>query len=278
MFAISSIWCSSLDLEEKLMSLSMNEFHYFELCEKHVPQAIGWSARPWQITNLSLDEPVPEKIAETPSLASDNQQERQQAMARVLALCDKAREFKTPYVVIWPGHVPLTLSGQESAATFAIDEAGKSCREHLAQAFVQRLCRSLFEIAQLQPEITLCLPPARFACELLLHRELQWILEDLPKLKIAYWHNSASCYAQEKSGFATSEAWLESYASRLAGAHLEDWFAGQAMCPPGTGEVALRKLHASLPASAIRVLRLAPRFGEAELLACCQFLQEIDLL
>jgi hypothetical protein len=278
MFAISTLWCSTLDVEEKVMSLWNSGIQHFELCEKDLSHLQSWSAKPWKICNLAMDAPTPEKLAETPSLAADNQQERQQAIARVLSMCAQAREHKIAYLVIWPGYIPLSLSSTVAPATLAVDAAARTCRARLAPAFVRRLCRSLFEITQKEPDITLCLPPARFACELLLHQELAWIFEDLPRQRLAYWHNTAVCHAQEKAGMASGEAWLSHYGRHIAGTHLEDWVDGQGLYPPGMGEVAFRPLLSYLPTHAMRVLHIAPRFGEAEMLECYQFLQTTNLL
>ena len=89
---------------------------------------------------------------------------------------------------------------------------------------------------------------------------------------MGYWHDTGTLHLRERAGLATQGQWLDAYAPRLVGLHLQDAAGAESQMPPGSGEVDFRLLADYLPPGAERVLELNPRHGRGEVLAAVQFL------
>lgn len=235
---------------------------------KNVPQ------KPCRIANLALPIPAQDQLAQLPSLASVDEKERQQAMDNLLAAMQKSRQLKVPYLVIWPGYVPIP-----QFADIADEDQAQLLqkRKQIAPAAIERLCRSLFAVCQQEPDIRLCIPPARTCLEIPLAMELEWIISDLGKYQIYYWHHSGNCYLHEKMQLADAEQWLHLYQKRLAGVYLQDAADDQFLLP-GMGQVNFSDIKNYMVADTIRVLPAHPRFSNAEIWQACQYLREIGML
>ena len=275
MLAISTICCTEYNLADRVPDFFSGGVYHFECLAAHAQATEVWSDKPWKISNLAIEPTPRDGMNAVPALTSDNPHDRQRAVNQVVALCQQARLLKAPYVVIWPGYVPF-WSPPTTAGV--VDEKNRQLRRDMAPAFIQRLCRSLHEINRNEPDIGLCLPPAAAFDELPWFDELQWILDDLPKLPLWYWHNTASCHLLEKMGLTPAEAWLSQYGSKLAGIHIEDIVQERSRYLPGMGEVKFARLADYLPARAIRVLRVDSSFGDEEIWTGCQYLRDLDIV
>ena len=123
----------------------------------------------------------------------------------------------------------------------------------------------------------LCIPPARSIFEIGLLQDIQWILEDLAKLPVQYWHNTAHTYVQDKMGLAKTDAWLSTYGPKTVGVYWEDFSENRLLCPSGTGEISFAKIAKDLPAKTICVMRTGDYFSNDEIMAGCQFLKELQI-
>jgi sugar phosphate isomerase/epimerase len=140
------------------------------------------------------------------------------------------------------------------------------------QKQIEQLCRSLHTLAQENPVTTFALEPARELDDLLGFEATGWVLDDLSPLK--YWHDVGSIHQRERIGLAPQGQWLDAYAPRMLGVHLQDASEEEAEMPIGTGEVDFQLLADYLPKHAERVLEIGSRHGRAEILASVQYLMD----
>lgn len=135
---------------------------------------------------------------------------------------------------------------------------------------VEQFCRSLHTLAQESPQTVFALEPGREISELMGFEAMGWVLDDLPNLK--YWHDVGSLHQREKLGLTPQGQWLDSFAPRMLGIHLQDASTEEAEMPIGTGEVDFKLLSDYLAKDAEKVLEIGPRHGRAEILASVQYL------
>lgn len=276
MFAVSTIGCKNFNIADYITPLTEIGIDHFELGMQHSSNV--FLPNGCKISNLIL--PAQGEDVNVPSLSSAQSQEREEAVNRLYQAVQKAHQFKTPYVVIWPGYVKLTLAlndiSSEKSPACNVESLKK--RRDMAPAFVERLCRSLFDAWKLEPDIVFCIPPARNFWEIPLIDEFEWITQDLPHIKICYWHNTAFSHILQKSKITEAHEWLYRYRKNTIGVHLEDVIEGNLLLPPGSGEVDFASLKNLLPQNAIRVLRINSSFGVNEIWHCCQHLRQLGLI
>lgn len=135
---------------------------------------------------------------------------------------------------------------------------------------VEQFCRSLHTLAQESPQTVFAVEPGRDIDDLVGFDAMGWVLDDLPNLK--YWHDIGSLHQRERLGLTAQGQWLDSYAPRMLGVHLQDASAEEAEMPIGTGEVDFKLLGDYLSKDAEKVLEIGPRHGRAEILASVQYL------
>lgn len=135
---------------------------------------------------------------------------------------------------------------------------------------VEQFCRSLHTLAQEAPQTVFALEPGRDIDDLMGFEAMGWVLDDLPNLK--YWHDVGSLHQREKLGLTPQGQWLDSFAPRMLGVHLQDASPEEAEMPIGTGEVDFKLLADYLSKDSEKVLEIGPRHGRAEILASVQFL------
>ncbi|MEZ5979554.1 MAG: hypothetical protein R3F34_15255 [Planctomycetota bacterium] len=142
---------------------------------------------------------------------------------------------------------------------------------------VQHLCRSLHEIMSAFPDLEFALEPGRALEDLLGLDSMGWVLDDLGKHKLGYWHDVGRIHMRQRQGLPAHAEWLDAYASRMVGVHLQDAAGDEVALPPGSGEVDFKMLREALPKSAERVLDIHQRHGRAEVLAAVQFLLDLGI-
>ena len=137
---------------------------------------------------------------------------------------------------------------------------------------VEHLCRSLHTLLSEFPETKIAVEAGPSYMDLLHFDSIGWVLDDLSKHGLAYWHDTGRIHVRERAGLPPQGQWLDAYADKMVGVHLQDAADGQAEMPPGLGEVDFKLVAGYLPRSAERVLEINPRHGRAEILAAVQFL------
>ncbi len=140
------------------------------------------------------------------------------------------------------------------------------------QPQVEYLCRSLHQVMSEFPDVRLAIEPGDNYLDLLNFQAVGWVLDDLERHGLSYWHDTGRIFQRERAGLPSQGQWLDSYASRMVGVHLQDATNGTVEMPPGAGEVDFRLVAGYLPGNAARVLEINPRHGRAEILAAVQYL------
>lgn len=140
------------------------------------------------------------------------------------------------------------------------------------QKQAEQMCRSLFTLRQEHPDVVFALEPGRDLDDLMCHEVMGWVLDDLDGRGLAYWHDVGRIHLRERLGLPAQGEWLEAYAARMVGIHLQDAGEEEAEMPLGLGEVDFKLLAEYVPRQAERVLEIGPRHGRAEILASVRFL------
>ncbi len=135
---------------------------------------------------------------------------------------------------------------------------------------IEHLCRSLHKLMGEVPEVRFAIEPGAELDDLLGLEAMGWVLDDLAGL--GYWHDVGRVHLRSRLGLPEHGEWLDRFASRMLGVHLQDASEEEAEMPPGLGEVDFQLLAGYVPRDAERVLELDPRHGRAEILASIQFL------
>lgn len=124
----------------------------------------------------------------------------------------------------------------------------------------ESLARFLFRLAREAPGLHIALAPEASPAGLLTPGVLHLLLEDPALAGVGYWHDTAAAEARAELGLDQPGAWLDAFGRRTLGASLHDYAGGRDRLPPGQGKVDWRLLREYLPASARRVLSLAPSY------------------
>lgn len=140
------------------------------------------------------------------------------------------------------------------------------------QQQIELLCRSLHQVLNEFPETRIAIQPGARPIDLLGFEAMGWILDDLQRQRLGYWHDVGRIHLRERLGLNPQGRWLEAYASRMLGAHLRDVADGETGLPPGTGEVDFKLVAGYLPPEAARVVEIHPRHGRAQILESVRFL------
>ncbi|MFT5051438.1 MAG: sugar phosphate isomerase/epimerase [Chlamydiales bacterium] len=142
------------------------------------------------------------------------------------------------------------------------------------QRQLEHFCRSLHTLNSEFPDTRIAIEPGLQFNDLLNFEAMEWTLDDLSKLGLGYWHDTGRIQMRERAGLPGQGQWLDSFASRMLGVHLQDAAEGQDELPPGQGEVDFRLVCEYLPAEAVRVVEMNERHGRAAILASVHFLIE----
>jgi sugar phosphate isomerase/epimerase len=216
------------------------------------------------------------------SLVEDNREMAINALRRHIKL---AQRFSCPTVIVRGCEVEdkhLREEAEKLTARFLrgdrSDEFKEAARELVArvhkksQRQIDHLCRSLFTLLTELPQTRIAIEPGNSFLDLLNFDAVEWVLSDLGKHGLGYWHDTGRIHLREKAGLPTQGQWLDRYASRMIGVHLQDATESTAEMPPGAGEVDFKLVHDFMGSNTERVLEINPRHGRAEILAAVQFL------
>lgn len=139
---------------------------------------------------------------------------------------------------------------------------------------LEHLCRSLFGLLTEFPGMRIAIEGGSSLVDLFNFESVGLVLSDLAKHGLGYWHDTGHIHLRERLGLEAQGRWLDSYANRMLGVHLQDAAEGNPEMPPGAGEVDFKLVKDFLPANAERVLEINSRHGRAEILAAVQFLTD----
>jgi sugar phosphate isomerase/epimerase len=143
------------------------------------------------------------------------------------------------------------------------------------QKQIEHFCRSLHTLQGEFPETRIAIEPGQHFNDLLNYEAVGWALDDLSRHNVGYWHDTGRIHQREISGLPTQGQWLDSYADRMMGCHLQDASAAEAEMPPGMGEVDFKLVSEYVPQGAAHVVEVNPRHGRAEVLGAVQFLLDL---
>ncbi len=143
------------------------------------------------------------------------------------------------------------------------------------QRQVEHLCRSIHTLANESPEVRFAIEPGSDLDDLLGFEAMGWVLDDLVGKGLGYWHDVGHVHLRSRRGLEDDGQWLEAFAPRMLGVHLQDAAEDEAEMPPGLGEVDFKLLAGYVPRDAERVIELHPRHGRAEILGSIQFLSDL---
>ena len=161
------------------------------------------------------------------------------------------------------------------------EELGEASRQFIArvqkksQRQVDHLCRSLHTLLHEFPGTRLALEPGQDFLDLVNFESTGWILDDLSKHGLGYWHDTGRLHQRERSGLPPQGQWLDTYADRMLGVHLQDSAGDDVELPPGRGEVDFRLVVSYIARETERVIEIKPRHGRAEILSAVQYLVEL---
>lgn len=137
---------------------------------------------------------------------------------------------------------------------------------------IEHLCRSIHTLRKEFPETRIALEPGMHYNDLLSFEAMGWVLEDLATRGLHYWHDTGRVHLRERAGLPPQGAWLDAYAGRMIGVHLQDSAEGLCEMPPGAGEVDFKQVASYLTKDVERVLEINPRHGRTEILGSVHFL------
>jgi len=140
------------------------------------------------------------------------------------------------------------------------------------QRQIESLCRSLFTLMQESEGVKFAIEPGRELDDLLGFEAMGWVLDDLGPQGLGYWHDVGSIHKRESMGLPPQGKWLDAYASKTVGVHLQDASSSDPELPIGAGQVDFKLVAEYLPKDADRVLELHPRHGRAEILSSVRYL------
>jgi len=143
------------------------------------------------------------------------------------------------------------------------------------QRQLEHLCRSLHSLMKEFPDVRLAVEPGLSIDDLLSFDSMGWVLEDLSKHGLCYWHDVGRIHMRSTYGLPSHGDWLDRYGSRMIGVHLQDAAEGEIEMPPGQGTVDFKLLAEYVPEGAARVLEINPRHGRTEILTSVRFLMDL---
>ena len=220
-------------------------------------------------------------------LGSSNPEERERALNSTRRHIRLAQRLQAPVVVVRGCAVENEVMAQEaeglnaqlrSATADQEDDIKEKIRDFVqrvqrkGQRQIEHFCRSLHTLRREFPETLIAIEPGLHFNDLLNFEAMEWTLSDLAKQEVGYWHDTGRIHQREKASLPSQGEWLEAFAPRMLGVHLQDAAEDEAEMPPGAGEVDFKQVSEYIPADAVRVVEVNSRHGRAELLAAVRFL------
>lgn len=221
-------------------------------------------------------------------IASGTEEIRTQAIQSALGDIELAKRTQSSLLSIGGGYVELPGLSDRVRSIFALwrqgnaNEANKITQEiqnamKEKRAFhLDRLCRSLFELARREPNAVFAIETPLDPQHLPTPEELEKVFEDLPNLRLAYYHDAGRAALLEKILGIPHGLWLEKFVSRMAAVRLHDLSQVELLQAPGLGEVDWKLVSNYLPKTALRVLTIHPQQGLEAIPGAMRFLEKFD--
>jgi len=202
---------------------------------------------------------------------------RRRSIERALETAAAATAIGCRRIVLQPGAIATDVELQEATirASYGDESRASEWRGAAAQiaqrvetravGFLDRLCRSLFDLCRSQPEIHWCLCPGRWPSELGRFDHLELIFEEVRARNLFYWHDTGAAEIRRRLGESGAEQRLDELGPKMAGLYLRDVEGLLVGRPPGSGEIDFQRLASLLPSTAEHVLRLDPTCSLEEL-------------
>jgi len=221
--------------------------------------------------------------------SSPDRRERETAVRHGIATLEAAERLGARAVVLHLGRVPVeqelvadyrrleSVAGPPTPELLESVRAVLAARERLREPHLDAVLRSVDRLNReaLRRGLLLGLENRFHPHEIPLHDEAGLILREFDGGAVRYWHDVGHALHHQRLGIGTQEAWLESYGTRLAGAHLHDIRGGQDHLAPGTGEADFAAILRHLPTDAIKILEIRPSVPRGELIAARDFLRPL---
>jgi hypothetical protein len=173
-------------------------------------------------------------------------------------------------------HNRLVESGPDEALVKEIAEhVAKVARS--SQSQIDHFCRGIHKLIAEFPGVTIAVESGMHYNDLVSYETTGWMLEDLAKQGLRYWHDSGRVYMRERAGLPPQGQWLDSFANCLVGAHIHDSDGVLCEMPPGKGDVDFKLLAEYLPKEAEKVIEVNSRHPRAEILAAVQTLNSYGI-
>lgn len=142
------------------------------------------------------------------------------------------------------------------------------------QPQVEHLCRSIHTLRAEFPEVVLAVEPGVTFIDILNFEAMEWVLDDLAKQGLGYWHDTGTVHLRQLAGLPGQGDWLEKYGDRMIGVHLQDAVQDESEMPPGLGEVDFKLVAEFVSNDAEKVVEISSRHGRSEILASVQLLMD----
>ncbi len=201
-------------------------------------------------------------------LGSPHDTARERSLERAHKSALAAKAAGCPRVILRPGWIISDEPDAQARVARAVDVGASSeeCQVEVERfrrwvrdremAFLDRLCRALFELCRREPEVEWCLCPGAWPGEFGTLSQLENVFETLGRQKLGYWHDTAAIEMRHRLGEGSSESWLDLFGRRLVGVYLNEWRGARPGQPPGSGTIDFQIVRSFLGESTERVLRL----------------------
>lgn len=223
-------------------------------------------------------------------LGSTDEDIREQGLLSVRRHVRLAQQFGAPVVVLRGGTVEdpdlhgrareleelLRKVGPEEEVRDQVVEYAKEL-QNKSQVQIEHFCRCLHEVAKEFPDTRLAIEPGVQLTDLMHFEAVGWVLSDLERQGLGYWHHVGRIFARERAGLPPQGQWLDTYGPRMLGVHLMDASSEEVGLPPGSGEVDFKLIGSYLNTEISRVVEVSPKHGRAEILASVRFLVDQGL-
>ena len=220
-------------------------------------------------------------------LASSNDDERMQAVNSVRRHLQLAQRLASPTLVVRGSSVAdANLHREAQALATKVTREGLSdeLREEVrdlvrrvqrrGQRQIEHLCRSLHQLLVEFEATRIAIEPGMQLDDLLSFEAMGWVLDDLGRHGLGYWHDVGRVHARSRMGLPGQGQWLDAYSDRMVGVHLQDADGLEVQMPPGQGEVDFKLLAEYVPKGASKVLEIDERHGRTEILNSVTFLRD----
>ncbi|MCU0728330.1 MAG: sugar phosphate isomerase/epimerase [Planctomycetes bacterium] len=220
-------------------------------------------------------------------IASLDEARRRAAVESVLGTLPVAAAAGAEVIVVHLGEVAIEGARNRHREWFRAIDEGRPIAEDVTAALAERrakrdpyleaAARSLFELTRAESAVVFAVECRLYYHEIPALDEMELLLSDAGKRKVAYWHDAGHAHLLGRVGAADPLAWLARYGGRCAGLHLHDVIGTTDHYPPGPGEVDWAGLRAGAGAGMLRVMEVHGRHSAAELAAGAAHLHALGL-